>query len=160
MTRDLSCLLPIPVPPPKEGSHFKFPPLNGTFTIPQLYDWHLIHNANHPVFMYKQIGSSKTIQLTYSKVVPAIHRAGNLILAAINSGTSPGPVAIAATSGKSGVHICFFQTENLHRYNHIFLHSRRDVKSRGACCSNFCDQFCPRNSTSVIRNSCYAYPCE
>lgn len=107
MTHYPSCLLPIPAPFPKEGNRFERPPLDGSFTIPQIYDWHLTHNADHPVFMYKQMGGTETTRLTYSKVVPAIHRAGNLVLAAIDSDVaSLGPVAIVATSGKADVQIC------------------------------------------------------
>ncbi|KIY43199.1 acetyl-CoA synthetase-like protein [Fistulina hepatica ATCC 64428] len=61
-------------------SLFHRPPLDGSLTIPQKYDWHYEHNRDHPVF-YFQVGDGrsgviKDVVLNYGHLVPAAHQAG------------------------------------------------------------------------------------
>ncbi|GJE98661.1 acetyl-CoA synthetase-like protein [Phanerochaete sordida] len=99
------CVLPVPTPPPKEGCTFQHPPIDGSLTVPELYDWHYEHNPTQPVFVYKDRERNELVHLTYRDVVPAIHRAGRRVAdaAGIDLGASPppttvGPIAIVATS--------------------------------------------------------------
>lgn len=84
---------------------FHDPPLDGSHTIPQLYDWHYHHNPSHPAFIFGE-NEDSVQHLTYRDVVQAMHRAGRLVLRAVGAGseaslenTPVGPIAIAATAG-------------------------------------------------------------
>lgn len=102
----LSCILPIQQRPPKEGSNFKFPPLDGTKAIPELFDWHFVENADYPVFVFKQAAAIELKYLYYRDFVPAIHEAGWFVANAAgiclrDPSSTPDPVAIIATTGSS-----------------------------------------------------------
>ncbi|KLO12645.1 acetyl-CoA synthetase-like protein [Schizopora paradoxa] len=47
--------LPIPPPPNTQAltcPDFRPPPLDGSLTYPELFDWHLTRTPNHPIFVY------------------------------------------------------------------------------------------------------------
>ncbi|KIY47791.1 acetyl-CoA synthetase-like protein [Fistulina hepatica ATCC 64428] len=84
---------------------YKAPVLDGSLSIPQIYDWHRKHNTNHPIMLYYVVdgGAGKNIALTYGHVVPAAHEAGRYISrltgVPIDPSVTPKPViAIMATS--------------------------------------------------------------
>ncbi|KAJ6583069.1 hypothetical protein DFH09DRAFT_978909 [Mycena vulgaris] len=58
---------PLPLPPVPQtqaiySPTFKPPPLDGSLTMPQIYDWHFQHTANHRLFVYAQgDGTIRTI---------------------------------------------------------------------------------------------------
>ncbi|KAF8873111.1 acetyl-CoA synthetase-like protein [Infundibulicybe gibba] len=91
---DSNILLPLPVLGEKD-CNFKPPPLDGSITIPEIYDWHQLHNPDHPVFTYKsEIG---LVRLTYSAVTPAVHRAARFIMRETIPSIRPS-IAILATT--------------------------------------------------------------
>ncbi len=84
---------------------FKAPPLDGSLTIPELYDWHLHNTPLHPVFIYSdESGENHTI--LWPEVVRAVHGAGRRIRAMAFPSTdtsvppeSPCTVAILSAAG-------------------------------------------------------------
>lgn len=99
------CVLPIPQQAKKEGSTFNSPPLDGTKTIPELFDWHYTENADYPVFTFKQAASDKLEYLCYRDFIPAIHEAGWFVAKAAgidldNQSSAPDAVAIIANTSK------------------------------------------------------------
>lgn len=85
-------------------SNFTTPPLDGSLTIPEIYDWHYKHNPNYPVFKYADGHNVK--HLLYSDLVPAAHRAGRYIAAVtnldVNADRSTYPiVALLSTAGNA-----------------------------------------------------------
>ncbi|KAF8645464.1 hypothetical protein AX16_007810 [Volvariella volvacea WC 439] len=86
------------------GETFKVPPLDGSLTVPQIYDWHYEHNPQHTLFTYEDPNDpGKLVKHTYSEVVPAIHRAGRYVAAAAGLDINADPhtypvVAIIALS--------------------------------------------------------------
>ncbi|EEB89847.1 hypothetical protein MPER_12014, partial [Moniliophthora perniciosa FA553] len=69
-------------PPPRNqalnSKTFCPPPLDGTLTLPEIYDWHREHSPHHRIFTYaREDGSIRNI--TYSEIAPAIYRATRLI---------------------------------------------------------------------------------
>ncbi|KIY43717.1 acetyl-CoA synthetase-like protein [Fistulina hepatica ATCC 64428] len=61
---------------------FKVPVLDGSLSVPQIFDWHREHNMYHPVFFYNVGDSSvkgKNVVLTYGHIVPAAHEAGRFV---------------------------------------------------------------------------------
>ncbi|KAK7689664.1 hypothetical protein QCA50_007459 [Cerrena zonata] len=70
--------LPIPPVPKTQGltsSTFKIPPLDGSLTLPQIYDWNLKHSPTHPLFEYADEDGVITT-LTWAQVVRGVHHAG------------------------------------------------------------------------------------
>jgi len=101
----------IPLPPKTQAlssSTFTLPPLNGTLTPPELYDFHLQYSPNHPFFVYTKSGSTHTI--LWSKAVRSAHRAGRIVQSRLEDGKTNPPscrpiVSILALSGMLHVSI-------------------------------------------------------
>lgn len=70
-------ILPPPATQGLNSTTFSPPPLDGSLTIPELVEWHYKRSANHPVFIYDDDGSTKTIH--WKDLYPAIHRAGRYV---------------------------------------------------------------------------------
>ncbi|KAJ7083262.1 hypothetical protein C8R44DRAFT_822628 [Mycena epipterygia] len=66
---------PLPLPPQTQALSsrtFGPPPLDGSLTIAQIYDWHSEHSPNHRLFVYARAdGSTRTIY--WPEAVHAIH---------------------------------------------------------------------------------------
>lgn len=94
-------------PPPATqalgSTTFSPPPLDGSLTIPELTEWHYKRSANHPVFVYDDAGSIKT--LCWSDWYPAIHRAARYVRKVFDFTTPETPadrpvIAILANAGQ------------------------------------------------------------
>ncbi|KAF8148672.1 hypothetical protein B0H34DRAFT_736537 [Crassisporium funariophilum] len=106
MSMQTGFLLPLPVEHTtyaRDSSRtFKLPPLDGSLTLPEIYDWHLDHNSSHTLFIFESNTVGYT-HLTYADVVPAAYRAARYVGSAINVNVDNHhdvlkPVAILATS--------------------------------------------------------------
>lgn len=87
---------------PRSGRSFRRPPLDGSLTIPEIYDWHWHHNPDHPIFVYPK--GQRLDSITFAKLVPAVHRAGRVVANALDLDLHTDSlnfpvVAIVATSG-------------------------------------------------------------
>lgn len=77
---------------------FRPPPLHGTLTLPEIYDFHLRENGSHPLFVYD--GSDGDIHtIHWRRAVQAIHMAGRLVQTSIgapdeNTGSVVGILAV------------------------------------------------------------------
>ncbi|KAH9949726.1 hypothetical protein B0H21DRAFT_819887 [Amylocystis lapponica] len=81
---------------------FAVPPLDGSLTVPQIFDWHYEHNSNHPIFVYKA-ECGDLVHHTYAEMVPAAHRAAQYVAKKVGIDLSQDPstyptVAIFAAS--------------------------------------------------------------
>ncbi|KDQ21392.1 hypothetical protein BOTBODRAFT_61102 [Botryobasidium botryosum FD-172 SS1] len=107
-----------PVPPTKQAANsatFITPPIDGSMSIPQMIDFHLANNPNHPVFRFATSGSSEAPfeEFLWRNVGQAMHRAARLAQARIlgtpsnhtNSTTTP---VIAAFASVELVHFSTF----------------------------------------------------
>ncbi|CAL1699337.1 unnamed protein product [Somion occarium] len=57
---------------------FRQPKLDGSLTMPEIWDWHLEHSPDHPLFIYSDDdGAEKTIY--WPEGVRGIHRAGHIV---------------------------------------------------------------------------------
>ena len=97
--------LPIPAPPQTQALHsttFHPPPLDGSITVPEMYDWHLKHSPNHTLFVYSDDGGVAT-EMTMAEAVKGFHRAGYLIQSLIGYTRDAPPsapyLAILAATG-------------------------------------------------------------
>lgn len=72
-------------------------------TIPELYEWSLIHNPNFPLFRYHDGENVQTI--TYAEAVPAVRRAAHLVKSVVESSkidvdpVVPPIIAVLANTG-------------------------------------------------------------
>jgi acyl-CoA synthetase (AMP-forming)/AMP-acid ligase II len=94
----------IPTPPPTQALSsltFTSPPLDGTLTIAQVYDWHFLNTPNHRLFVYAQAdGSTRTIY--WPEAVQAIYVGSTILRRRFKwlSGRGPKPVvSILASPG-------------------------------------------------------------
>lgn len=99
----------------KPESGFTLPPLNGSLTVSEIFDFNYQHNPNHPLFVYPK-ASGGTTKVTYSEVVPAAHRAARYVAGIANIDLDADPatfptVAVLALSGKF-LHKCSLQSLN------------------------------------------------
>ncbi|KLO13764.1 acetyl-CoA synthetase-like protein [Schizopora paradoxa] len=80
-TANLEAKLLLPPTPRTQAlssATFKAPPLDGSLSISEIYDWHGENSKEHPLFVYSDAsGNLRTIQ--WFEAVRAIHRAGRLV---------------------------------------------------------------------------------
>ena len=104
--RDTLGLPPFPRTQALSSTTFRPPPLDGSLTIPELYDWHRDNSPQHPLFIYSdEDGSATTIY--WSEAAKAVHRAGHIVQRLAQERpetTSRRPVfAILAANGTPGL---------------------------------------------------------
>lgn len=89
------------------------PPLDGTLTLPELFDFHWFNNPTHPLFRYERnvdgmTGEVEVEVVTWSRAVRAIHSAAAYVKRVCESeygGSAPSQgtvVAILANVGEYG----------------------------------------------------------
>ncbi|KLO13762.1 acetyl-CoA synthetase-like protein [Schizopora paradoxa] len=73
---------------------FKPPPLDGSLTLPEIYDWHADKSREHPLFVFPNAdGGLRTI--LWPEAVRAIHRAGQLVKSRLSAEDNRGGNVIA-----------------------------------------------------------------
>lgn len=81
---------------------FRPPALDGTLTIPEIFDWHLHHTLDHPFLVYAGIGG-EVHRIIWPEAMKAVHICANMIARRLEkkSGTyrKKPVVAILAVSG-------------------------------------------------------------
>lgn len=81
---------------------FNRPPLDGSLSLTELYDWHYLHNRDYPLFVYEDApGLLRTISM--GEGVQGIHRATAYVNIKVGSGDTtkePAVVAILSASGE------------------------------------------------------------
>ncbi|KAH8099950.1 acetyl-CoA synthetase-like protein [Cristinia sonorae] len=71
-------LQPVPVTQALNSKTFHRPPLDGSLSIPEIYDWHMENSPNHPLFVYADDDGTEEIIL-WPDAVRAAHRAGKIV---------------------------------------------------------------------------------
>lgn len=109
--------LPFPPLPQTQGhkcATFKLPPLDGSLSVPEIYDWHAEHSSEHPLFEFAE--DDGTVQaITWKEGNKGVHRAGWYTKRLLDEGQSVGSgsgerpiVAILASAGMFSIHYCAF----------------------------------------------------
>ncbi|TDL22742.1 acetyl-CoA synthetase-like protein [Rickenella mellea] len=64
-----------------DSTTFRTPPgfLDSRLSLPEVWDYHLDHSSQHPLFIYED-APSKKCTITWGEAVRAIHRVGHLVL--------------------------------------------------------------------------------
>ncbi|KAG6837399.1 putative NRPS-like protein biosynthetic cluster [Arthromyces matolae] len=68
----------LPTPQGASCTTFSPPPLDGSLTLPELYEYNLEHNPDHPLFVYNSNGQVVTIK--WGQAVSAIRNAASITL--------------------------------------------------------------------------------
>lgn len=87
----------LPAPPLSHGltsTTFVAPPLDGSITIPQMFDHHAAHSPNHPVFLYED-GPGNKIFIHWKEIHQATGRVARYMEAQGISAATEGPKIIA-----------------------------------------------------------------
>ncbi|KAF4568263.1 putative NRPS-like protein biosynthetic cluster [Pleurotus pulmonarius] len=74
---------------------FKQPPLDGSLTLPEIYDWHLDHSPNHPLFVFRSVNEGLH-NIVWSQGVQTVHLAANFFLDQIGANDGRTVIAILA----------------------------------------------------------------
>lgn len=132
-------LLTPPSRPINPESSYNFPPLDGSLTVPEMFDWHYQNNADHRSIVYANNDGQKT-WLSFTDVVPAVHRAARYVakVSGIDLETDEKRplVAIIAATGettlaffiRSFTRISTYITWPIHRHHHFYYdHSWKSV---------------------------------
>lgn len=74
--------LPIPagpqIPAGSKNLTFTLPPLDGSLTISEIFDFHAEHSSKHPLFVYSdQAGNVR--EVLWPSAARAMHRAGHIV---------------------------------------------------------------------------------
>jgi hypothetical protein len=103
----MSVLAAVPQAHALTSTTFRLPPLDGSLTIPEVYDWHLIHNPDHVLWIHSSGGAiDDRTEITLKQGVHAIHRAARLLTEHLSQkglqpATRDAPViALFAATGK------------------------------------------------------------
>ena len=93
-------LQPLPAGQAINSKTFRPPPLDGSLSLPEIYDWHLANTPHHPVFVYAEDdGTQKTI--FWPTVARGMHRAGRIVRDKLGDNASARPVvAILCACGE------------------------------------------------------------
>ncbi|KAK0207554.1 NRPS-like enzyme [Armillaria fumosa] len=87
----------LPTPQGVSSPTFKPPPLDGSLTVPELFDYNGFHSAKHPLFRYDSPENGNFRSITWEEGAAAFHVAGHYFREHINDET-PVVVGILANT--------------------------------------------------------------
>ena len=70
--------VPLPKTQCLSTTTFKQPPLYGSLTMPEIYDWHGENSPTHPLFVYSD-DEHKPIVVYWPEGTRAVHKAGQIV---------------------------------------------------------------------------------
>lgn len=96
--------LPLPPLPDTQAlstKTFQKPPLDGSLTIPEIYDWHYAHSPEHPLFVYSDShGDVKSI--LWPEAVRGVHTAASIVQTRVRVAKKDGEPRIVGILAASG----------------------------------------------------------
>jgi hypothetical protein len=103
---------PVPQTQGLSSPTFRAPPLDGSLTLPEIFDWHLEHTPDHRLFTF--IAEDGTIRdIFYPEAVKAMHVGARIVRERLSGSSradidnTPDPVvAILAPSGMLSLVAC------------------------------------------------------
>ncbi|KAK0199436.1 NRPS-like enzyme [Desarmillaria ectypa] len=87
----------LPAPQGVSSSTYNPPPLDGSLTVPELFDYNGFHSAKHTLFRYNNLDNGESRSITWAEGVAAFHVAGHYFREHIND-ESPVVVGILANT--------------------------------------------------------------
>ena len=102
-------LPPIPKTQALTSTTFRPPPLDGSLTIPELYDWHYENSPDHPLFIYSDDDGEVTT-IKWPQAVRAVHRAGHMARELARQNQLPTRPVFAILAGNGIVYAAAYLT--------------------------------------------------
>ncbi|KAG7443762.1 NRPS-like enzyme [Guyanagaster necrorhizus] len=90
----------LPTPQGVSSPTFKAPPLDGSLTFPELFDYNAIHSAKHTLFRYDDLANGGFRTISWEEGVAAIHTAGHYFKKFIQR---EAPVSIAILANTNSI---------------------------------------------------------
>ena len=106
---------PLPVPPRTqalESTTFKAPPLDGSLSLAEMYDWHYYNTPDHPVFVFPDDHDVQPKVLKWPEVARAITHGARMIKKVTRMDYSPETDNIVAIFAASGKKLALAVTDN------------------------------------------------
>ena len=92
---------PVPNTQALESNTFKCPPLDGSLSLPEIYDWHYHNTPDHPLFVFAD-EADENHTILWPQAVRAVHEAGRIVRSRVprdDKRSSTPVVAIVAAVG-------------------------------------------------------------
>ncbi|KAF9259297.1 acetyl-CoA synthetase-like protein [Marasmius fiardii PR-910] len=134
---------PIAVESDSSAPDFVSPPMDGSLSIPEIFDWHKENNPNHPLFVYSENGTEDVQRVSYSQFFDAYHRAG-----AIAAGLFGLDISVPIEDEKRPVVAIFSTADTISTFTNIIGLSRL-----GAIPFPLSPRFAPRVLAHLIKSA-------
>lgn len=87
-----------------KSTTFTPPPLDGSMSVIEIYDWHAEHNPSHPLFVYAEEGEGegKVKSILWPDAVRAIHRGGGIIRPRVGGRQTETEIPVIAILASAG----------------------------------------------------------
>jgi len=72
-------LPPVPNPQALSSSTFKAPPVDGSLTVSELFDYNAEHSPQHPIFIYEEPSTKKLTPVNWKSLRRATHRVAQIV---------------------------------------------------------------------------------
>jgi acyl-CoA synthetase (AMP-forming)/AMP-acid ligase II len=72
-------LPPVPNPQGLSSSTFKTPPIDGSLSVAEVFDYNAEHSPEHPLFLYQEPLTNKSTTVTWRSVRRATHRVAQIV---------------------------------------------------------------------------------
>ncbi|TFK38857.1 hypothetical protein BDQ12DRAFT_629926 [Crucibulum laeve] len=111
----------VPIPPQTQAlssKTFHPPPLNGSLTLPQLYEWHLQHTPNHRLFSFAY-DDGTVRDIYWPEAVRAVHVGAKTVRDRLASRLVTGDAPVVAILAPSDTITYFTMTMAIMRANYI-----------------------------------------
>jgi hypothetical protein len=121
-------------------STFTPPPMDGTMTVPDVFDWHAEHSPDHVVFLLSDSPDSETERMTYKDANALINKATGLYYRNIARHDVPAR-SVVGMFGNPGMFsrnrrvLCGILND-FNRFVHLFDHDL--CFDQGRLCPSFC----------------------
>lgn len=122
--------MPLPLPPPTQAlssTTFRPPPLDGSLTLPEIYEYNFLHNGDHAMFVYDEgelIGEESQIKrINWREAGRAVHNAARYLRSGTQTDRAAGHKRpVVALIGVFGAFCCYlgFLTAHLHLFTEQF----------------------------------------
>ena len=147
-----------PIPPPPntqglaEGSDFQTPPLDGSLTLAQIYDWQLHHSPNHRLFVFSD-SNGGVRNITWKAAMAGIYTGARSLRSRIQGVVAAKHlvpvVAILSTAGISSSSCYRVRLLTCHRRYYLFYDADVRFEGRLHCLPNLSKEFgCCRCSSA------------
>lgn len=159
---DALCLPPLPDTQALTTKTFKKPPLDGSLSVPEIYDWHYINSPEHPLFVYSD-SQGEVKSILWPEAVRGVHTAARTVRARVPMAKQEGGPRIVGILAASGTFSFSCSSEwclilPLSRHNLVVHPHHWCHACRIRALPHFPTQLCRRYSASSSRHRDLPHP--